>query len=296
MRPVPRLMPALLTPFTAGGDLDLAAHAANVSFLSDNGLEGLLIAGSTGEGPYLEQGERASLIAAAREAADTYLLCGINGETLRSARSQIHEAADAGADAVLVITPTTLARNRHGLVEGFYLDVADGSPVPVFLYTVPPVTGYELPADVVARLSGHENIVGMKDSGGDTARLDQLTDAIRAGFMVFIGASRAVKDGLERGAYGAITASANYAYAELLRLVDTARKDDAAAAAIQDAVTAVSAAIEPGGVPATKAAAGLAGLDGGFPRAPLRVPDQEAAAAIEAAVRKLRQDFETVRG
>ena len=69
-----------------------------------------------------------------------------------------------GADAVLAMTPTTLVRHRPDLVEGFFSDLADAAPLPVFLYSVPKVTAYELPLDVAIRLAAHGNVAGMKDS------------------------------------------------------------------------------------------------------------------------------------
>ncbi len=154
-------MPAVVTPFGRDGEIDLEAHHHNVGYLAAAGLGGLVISGSTGEGPYLEPGERGALVAAARDAStDAYLLCGINAETVRQARAQIAEAFDADADAALVITPTTVIRDKDRAVEGFYHDVADSSPLPVHLYTVRAVTGYELPVDLIRRLSTHPGSLG----------------------------------------------------------------------------------------------------------------------------------------
>ena len=115
-------MPALITPFSDGGDIDADAHASNVALLSSRDVEGFLIAGSTGEGPYLEPGERRTLVALAREAATgAYLMCGLSAESLRAAIAQIHEAAEGGADAVLVPTiPTTLSLRTYKQIRRFF--------------------------------------------------------------------------------------------------------------------------------------------------------------------------------
>jgi len=128
-------MPAIITPFNDEQELDLDAHRHNLSFLGGLGYQGFVLAGSTGEGPLLEPGERRRLTAASREGVgdDTFLLCGINAETNREARRQISEAAQGGADAALVLTPTTLSRNRTNFVTAFFTDVADESPLPVFI-------------------------------------------------------------------------------------------------------------------------------------------------------------------
>jgi len=280
MRTPPRILPALITPFDDHGDLDLAAFGSNLRMLFDRGVHGFLIGGSTGEGPYLEPGERRTLVAAARaELGDgPFLLCGISGESTRMASAQVEEAATGGADAVLVMTPTTLARNRDALVAAHFVDVAEASPLPVLLYSVPPVTGYELPVETVIELAGHPNIVGMKDSGGDTSRLPALRDLIAAGFIVFCGASRAVRDSLAAGVHGAITASANYAFPILDRMLATGTG--------QDELTALTRVVEGFGLPGTKAAAAVVGLEPGRPRRPLRPVDADAASTIAAAVRR----------
>src|SRR5688572_2134764 len=115
-------MPALVTPFNYQGELDLGAHEHNLAFLGEVGVRGFLIAGSTGEGPYLEPGERAQLVKRGRDTLSSaaYLTCGVAAETVRQAQAMIAEAADSGADSALVITPTTLTRNRLPYVENYY--------------------------------------------------------------------------------------------------------------------------------------------------------------------------------
>ena len=118
MRIPPNVMPALITPFTAAGELNEAAHRHNLATLQTRGCRGFLVAGSTGEGPYLEAGERRQLLAAAREelGSDPFLLGGIAGESVRQATAQVAEVTEGGADAVLVVTPTSMARFFHGAV------------------------------------------------------------------------------------------------------------------------------------------------------------------------------------
>ena len=175
MPALPYLLPALITPFDDAGEVDLDAHRFNLKTLNGQGINGFLIAGSTGEGPYLDPGERRSLVSSAREELpETYLMCGIAAETVRQAQAMISEAASGGADAALVITPTTLTRNRSQLVGGYYQQLADWSPLPLFLYSVPSVTAFELPEELVVELSQHPNIIGMKDSGGHPVRMQRL--------------------------------------------------------------------------------------------------------------------------
>jgi dihydrodipicolinate synthase/N-acetylneuraminate lyase len=265
----PRTMAALITPFDGAGLIDAGAHRHNLRLLTERGLAGFLIGGSTGQGPYLESGERALLTATARDelGSEAFLLTGVSAQSVRQAALQVAEAGGAGADAVLVTTPTLLLRKDHELVASFFRSVADNSPIPVFCYSVPAVTSYELPVGTAVDLSNHSNIVGMKDSGGDPDRVAPLLAGAGDGYYLYTGASRIVHEATVRGAYGAITASANYAS----ELVDDARGDLDA----QDRLSANSATVERHGLAGTYAAAEMEGLVVGTMRAPLVALDAE---------------------
>lgn len=271
MSAFPRLMPALVTPFDKAGDIDLDAHRHNLGQLWDRGIRGFVIGGSTGEGPYLEPGERLALAEHARRALGkrAYLICGIAAETLRQAQTMVAEAVAAQADAVLVLTPTTLTRNRLPYVEGFYNAVADTSSLPVLLYSVPSVTAFELPDDLVTRLSAHPKIVGIKDSGGHPVRLQRIVPAVPEDFAVFTGSTQAVTLAVTAGAYGAITASTNYMPERVDATLDAAFRQPAKARPLQHQISTISAAVEAYGIPGVKAAAAFTGLRPGRPRLPL---------------------------
>ena len=259
----PRVMPALVTAMGDNGEIDIDAHVDNVGVGVDTGVRGVLIGGSTGEGPYLEVGERSKLITATRSSfPDLVIIAGVFAESMLQAERQICEAADAGADALLVVTPTTLVRGRREWIVDYFESVADTSPLPVFLYTVPNVTGYELPCESVAELAGHHNIIGMKDSGGDTTRLDAIAQIMDDSFVVFAGSSLVLSDSVVRGAYGAITASSNYAFTTVSAAIAGDRE-------AQDRLAALVSVVEPHGVPGTKYAASLVGMNPGPARLPL---------------------------
>lgn len=285
MKTIPRAMPALITPFDRQGELDLKAHAANVDAMWDRGLRGMLIGGSTGEGPYLEPGERERLVATARSAASrAFILCGVHAETLRGAIAAMREAEAGGADAALVVTPTTLVRHRPDLVESYFGEVAAAAPLPVMLYSVPKVTGVELSEPAVAALAGVDGVVGMKDSGGDPMRAGRLA-ALEEGFAVLTGATAAVSFAIAAGAHGAITASANYAPRLVRDTVIAARRSVRSSNVLQARLSKVSAAIERFGIPAVKYAAGRTGLVAGRSRRPLQPVPPDVRTVVRRALR-----------
>ncbi len=261
-------MPALITPFTRAGDIDVQAHEHNLAVLAGEGMRGFVLGGSNGQGPYLEPGDREHLLSAGGR-LKTHLMCGIAAESTRMALAQIAEAEEAGADSVLVLTPTTVARARDEAMLGFYRDIADGAGVPVFLYSVPPVTGYSLPVDLVEKLSRHENIHGMKDSSGDVVRLQTIVESTPESFLLYSGASRALAAAVAVGCHGAITGSGNYLPALVLETLAAAREEPEKARRLQKRLSRISSEVEAQGIPGVLAAARAAGLDPGYPRLPL---------------------------
>lgn len=267
MRPPPRVVPALITPFGDDGTIDTDAHRHNLTTLAGRGVEGFVLSGSTGQGPYLMPGERKTLISTARRAlgAEPYLLCGVQAESVAQALAQGDEAAEGGADAMLVMTPTTLIRGDHEAVARFYRLLGDRAPLPVFLYSVPATTGYQIPVEVTIDLASHSNIAGIKDSGADADRVPPLAAAIEDGFVVMAGSSRVVNEFMLNGAHGAITSSANYAF----DLIVDAVTDDAA----QQRLSGLATAVEKFGLAGTYAAAEATGLIAGAMRLPLQPLD-----------------------
>ncbi len=267
MQPPPRVVPALITPFGDDGSIDTDAHRHNLTTLAGRGVEGFVLSGSTGQGPYLMPGERKTLISTARRAlgAEPYLLCGVQAESVAQALAQGEEAAEGGADAMLVMSPTTLIRGDHEAVARFYRLLGDRAPLPVFLYSVPATTGYQIPVEVTIDLASHSNIVGIKDSGADADRVPPLAAVIDDGFVVMAGSSRVVNEFMLNGAHGAITSSANYAF----DLIVDAVTDDAA----QQRLTGLAAAVEKFGLAGTYAAAAATGLIAGAMRLPLQPLD-----------------------
>lgn len=266
---LPRVMPALITPFSRDGSLDLESHTFNLRTLRERQVAGFLVAGSTGEGPYLEPGERRELARALRQelGGEVTVIVGVAAETVRSALAQIAEAETAGADAVLVQTPTSLTRGQEAAVITFYVNVADTSPLPLLLYSVPAYTAYEIPVASVLEVAAHPVIIGMKDSGGHPVRIATIVDSVPDDFVLYAGASAAVGPSMTSGAHGAITASTNYAPELVHRVVETEGEERRRA---QVTLRELAGVVEAHRIPGIKTAAEAAGLKAGHPRLPLQ--------------------------
>lgn len=280
------MVPAVTT-FTASGDLDGAAFQRNLDAHLAFGMDGILVAGSSGESALLDDADRRQLLtwARARVPADKWLLAGIGSESTRQTIARAHDAKAAGADAVLVISPHYfLKRMTEPALLAHFRAVADASPLPVLLYNMPAYTHIVLSPAFVHEMAQHENVVGMKDSAGNIPVLQQYLEAQSAMFRVLTGSGVTVVPALEAGASGAILAIALFAGPAVRRMVDTYRAGDHAAAADMQRVLAplatdIAGAMGPAGM---KAAMSMVGLDGGPPRSPLLPVVGDELAVVKA--------------
>lgn len=271
--PLRGVIPPLATPFRADGALDLASFEANVDSLAAHDLAGFLVLGSNGEAASLDEEEKLALVAAARRRAPgRFLLAGTGMESTRATVALTRKAADAGADAVLVLTPHFYkSRMTADALRLHFEAVADASPVPVYLYSVPAFTGLPWPPGLGAALAAHPRIVGLKESSGDIGLLGRLVASVPASFEVACGSAPVFYPALCVGAAGGVLAVANCAPRPAIALYRAfAAGDHARARRIQEALTPLAAALTiVHGVAGLKIGMGLAGLRGGEVRAPL---------------------------
>ena len=273
------------TPFADDGELDLAAWRDNVDRWMGTGLHGLVVLGTNGEAPLVDDHEADRLIAAARGRvpADRVLIAGAGRQSTRNAISASLRAAERGADAVLVQTPsyfrgqmTTSTFIRH------YTAVADASPVPVLLYNYAALTGVTLPVEAAAALAMHENIVGLKESGPDMGYVGDLVGLAPDGFSVLVGSATTFFTSLTLGAHGGVLALACVAPAACLRiykLVRAGRYDEARE--LQRHVTPLAKLVTSiHGIAGLKAALSVIGYVGGRPRLPLEPVGDDVVAQI----------------
>ena len=159
---------AMVTPFTEDGAVDEAAARKLARHLIDNGSHGLVLSGTTGESPTLEDDEKLALLRAVRDelGPDVLMICGTGSNDTRHSERLSAAAADAGADAVLAVTPYYNKPNRAGLIA-HYEAVAKAAGVPVVLYNIPSRVVLNVPPDLLAELAGIDNVVGVKQANDD---------------------------------------------------------------------------------------------------------------------------------
>jgi 4-hydroxy-2-oxoglutarate aldolase len=274
MKPFTGLFTPIVTPFDAAGAVDAAALQRNVEAWMRTPLTGLVVLGSNGEAPQLDDDEADRVVDVVRAAVPRgrALIAGTGRESTSATIAATRRAASAGVDAALVRTPgffksqmTSEAFVRH------YSAVADASPVPVLLYNVSMYTGVQLLPDAVERLAAHPNIVGMKESGSDLAQISDYVARTPDDFTVLAGSAATFFHALCAGCDGGVLALASVApdaCVHMRALVADNRL--AEARALQRRLLPLARSIGGvHGVAGLKAALDLIGYDGGLPRPPL---------------------------
>jgi 4-hydroxy-2-oxoglutarate aldolase len=173
------IFPALTTPFYPDGRVYLRKLEHNVDRYSKTPIAGMVVLGSTGEPVMLSDEERRDVLRVAAEfaAPEKVLVAGVGAESVTETVKMCEYTASIGFDAALVRTPFFYKPSmKPDVMLTFFRTVADRSPLPVILYNVPVFTAYDLPVDIVVHLAEHSNIIGMKESGGDLAKLGQMIE------------------------------------------------------------------------------------------------------------------------
>jgi 4-hydroxy-2-oxoglutarate aldolase len=281
----------IVTPFTSDDTIDEGALQRNVLRWMNTPLTGLVVLGSNGEAPQLDDVEADRVVDIVRENVprDRPLIAGTGRESTKATIAATARAAAAGVDAVLVRTPSFFkAQMTTDVFVRHYTDVADASPVPVLLYNVAMFTGVNLPVEAVERLAAHPNIVGMKESGGDIGLISEYINRTPDDFTVLAGSATTVFHSLCAGCDGAILALAALLPEACVAMREMVRENRLAEArALQQRVMPLARAVGGTyGVSGLKAALDLSGYNGGVPRPPLRPAPPHVIEIISAHLAK----------
>ena len=284
------IFPPITTPFDpTTGDIAPVQFRENIERLLAEGVDGIVVSGSTGEAPLLEPEEQRLLVGLARDTLPDgkWLIAGTGGESTRQTIALSQAAGAAGANAVLVrapsyfsaaLTPETLALHFRA--------VADLSPVPVLIYNIPKYTHLPLAPALLQQLTSHERIIGVKDSSGDPKNLAAYRAAVPR-WSVLVGSASLLFTALELGCQGGVVGVACYAPSlcvQLVREFAQGGSHRAAALQLQERITPLDKDIVgrlgPAGVKAAMDAVGLYGGPVRPPLPPLSPADRERVSAL----------------
>ncbi|OBK57986.1 4-hydroxy-tetrahydrodipicolinate synthase [Mycobacterium gordonae] len=280
------LLTAMVTPFDADGALDAVAAARVATHLVDQGCDGLVVSGTTGESPTTTDDEKRELLRVVLEAVGDRARIIAGAGTYDTAHSiKLAESAAAeGAHGLLVVTPYYSRPPQSGLIAHFTA-VADATDLPVLLYDIPPRSVVPIEFDTLRALAAHPNIVGVKDAKADLHGAGQII--AETGLAYYSGDDALNLPWLAMGATGFISVISHLAAGQLRELLSAfASGDVATARKINHSVGPLCNAMSRlGGVTLSKAGLRLQGIDAGDPRLPQVPATPEQLDALAADMR-----------
>lgn len=276
----------LVTPMDEDRHVDEESLRALVQYLVSAGIDGLVPCGTTGEFASLTEEERRRVVEVTVEATpdEMCVIAGVGGNAVADVRRRIDNAADAGADAALVVVPYFGGDRSDSGNVAFFEAVVEDSPLPVYLYDIPTAVGQDLSVDAVVSLASNENVVGLKDSSGEITDIDAAIRRTPAEFTVYQGWDAALVPALVMGADGGINAVTQMypdAFIEVLEAVQKGDLDRARAIQLETIDPAVEALAKHGYAAVVKA---VLEQNGVIETAVIRPPQEPLSAGERRAV------------
>lgn len=281
-------MVAVVTPMTAAGEIDLQAWEGLLQWHAQQGTDAVVVVGTTGESPTVTLAEAGELVRRAVMVLGDRVpvIAGTGTNSTASTIERTRALAAAGAQAALVVTPYYNKPTQEGLYQHFRA-VADASPIPIILYNVPSRTGVDLQPDTVVRLASHPRILGVKESTGSLARVEELVARCGDDLEIYSGEDPIAVQSIAAGARGLISVTANVAPALMHEMCTHAlagRLEQAEA--IDDRLQGLHRALftESNPIPVKWAVAELGHIPGGL-RLPLTPLSPQHHAVVREAMR-----------
>ncbi len=281
--PFGRMLTAMVTPFTAEGDLDLDGAARLATYLVDAGNDGLVVNGTTGEAPTTSDAEKDGLVRSVLDAVGdrAHVIAGVGTSDTAHTVELARAAEKAGAHGVLVVTPYYNKPPQAGLVRHFGT-VADATGLPMMLYDIPGRTATAIHTDTLVRLAQHDRIVAVKDAKGDLGETAELLR--RCELAVYSGEDKLTLPLLSIGAVGVVGVPTHLVSRETGQMIRAFLSGDVDGALRlhRRLLPVFTGFFRTQGVILTKAALRLAGLPGGPVRPPLVDATEEEVVRLRA--------------
>ncbi|WP_214742746.1 4-hydroxy-tetrahydrodipicolinate synthase [Exiguobacterium sp. s48] len=285
---------ALATPFQENGQLNLEAWVALIEDQIQEGVTGLVIGGTTGEGMTITDEEFETLLVRAVEVANgrAVIIAGTGSNNTAVSIEKTKRAAELGAEMAMVVTPYYNKSTQAGLIAHFTA-IADASPIPLMLYNVPSRTGVALAPETVGELAEHPRITALKEASGDISVMAQMMAHIPEGFTVYCGNDDQILPYMAWGAQGVVSVLSNVYPGATVALAEALLAGDLQTARtwqirLLPVIDELFAEVNP--IP-VKAALQARGFEVGAPRLPL-VP---MSATAEAKLLSAMEQFNEVR-
>ncbi len=288
-----RVLTAMVTPFTETGEVAYDEAARLAEYLVENGSDGVVVVGTTGESPVVTKEEKAKLFEVVKDAVGkkAKVIAGTGSNNTADSIALTKAAEKAGADGIMLVTPYYNKPSQEGLYQHFKA-VAASTDLPVILYNVPGRTGVNMLPGTVARLAEVENIVAVKEASGNLDQVAEIRRSTPPDFLIYSGDDSLTLPMMTVGAHGVISVASHVAgkmIKEMISAYLAGRVADAAALHLKLFPLFKVLFITTNPVP-VKAAVNMLGLKVGPPRLPL----VEATPQEKEAIRKVLEDLQII--
>lgn len=216
-----RVLTAMVTPFDSEGKLDLEAAQSLAQYLVQNGTDGLVVAGTTGESPTLSKDEKLELFRAVKEAVgkDVPVLGGTGSYNTAESVVLSQKAEQTGIDGLLTVVPYYNKPTQEGLYQHFK-EIAQHTSLPIMLYNIPSRTGRNMTAETIARLAEIDNIVAIKESTGDMEQMTEIRRRTPDDFLIYSGDDAMTLPMLALGACGVVSVASHLVGTRIKAMID----------------------------------------------------------------------------
>jgi 4-hydroxy-tetrahydrodipicolinate synthase len=289
--PFGQVVTAALTPFDDQGAVDYAAFWRMLRYLADNGSDGVVVAGTTGESPTLSHVEKVALFKAAVDAVGDRMkvVAGTGTYDTKESVALTEKAAEAGCHAAMAVTPYYSKPPQEGLYRHF-VAIAQATDLPLMVYNIPGRTARIIEIDTLVRLAEHPKIIATKDAVDDLEWTRKAIAALPEGFAVYAGSDGMTRGIVEAGGVGVVSVASHLVGTHLKRLIETTIEGNLEAAdRLHEGLLPLFEALfaEPSPMPLK---AGMNALWGavGQPRLPLVPASDETTRRIEAAMESVQ--------
>ncbi len=276
----------MLTPFDDEGSVDYGVFWKLIRHLADNGSDGVVVTGTTGESPTLSKPEKIALYKAAVEAAGDRMkvIAGTGTYNTSESVALTEQAASVGVHGIMAVTPYYSKPPQAGLVRHFTA-IADATDLPMMVYNIPGRTARLIEVDTLVELAHHDRIVATKDAVGDLEFTRRAIGALPEGFAVYSGNDDLTKDLVAANGVGVVSVASHFVGKQIQQLITAVvNGDNDEANRIQDKLSPIFGALfaEPSPMPLK---AGMNALWGnvGQPRLPLLTASDETTEKVKAA-------------
>lgn len=291
-----QVITAMATPFDSDGEIDFQATTNLVEYLINNGSDGIVVAGTTGESPTLSIDEKVALFVHVVTVADgrAKIIAGTGSNNTRASVALTQQAEQAGVDGIMLVTPYYNKPSQEGMYRHFEA-IANATTLPVMLYNIPGRSVVNLSVDTIVRLSLIDNITCVKEASGDLDAASEIIERTSSDFAVYSGDDSLTLPMLSVGGTGIVSVASHIIGNDMQEMIKLFRTGDTAGAAalhrkLLPTMKALFAAPSPSPV---KAALNLSGVPVGGVRLPMLALTEEETATLQQFLPSAKQDAVT---